>query len=134
MKSLKNVIMIIAIFAMVISFSGLTFAEMACGMHKEGKGAKFDKATCDATIKTLKDSAAALQISNPTLAKGLSDLANKKAEMMQKCMDMQTKHETKMNLLKDSAEALKQSNPALSQELQKMSEKKYMENEAMEKE
>ena len=128
MKSLRSVIMGIAIFAMVISFSEMAFAEMKCCMHKEGKYGQCDKATCDIAIKTLRDSATALQVSNPTLAKGLTDLANKKAEMMQKCIDMQTKHETKMNLLKDSAAALKTSNPALSQELQKMSEKKYMGN------
>lgn len=126
MRSLKSMIMGIAVLAMTISLSGLAFAETGYGAHKCGK---FDKETCAAQIKTLKDSAVALQTSNPTLAKGLNDLADKKAEMMQKWQDRKDKHDAKMNLLKDSSAALKTSNPALAQELQKMSEMKYMEKE-----
>ena len=126
MRSLKSMIMGIAVLAMTISLSGLAFAEMGQGPYKGGKA---DKETCAAQIKTLKDSAAVLQTSNPTLAKGLNDLADKKAEKMQKMQEWKDKHDAKMNLLKDSAAALKTSNPALAQELQKMSEKKYMEKE-----
>jgi phage shock protein A len=130
MKYLRSIIIVIAVFAMMISLSGLAFAEIGKGACK---GCKMDKDTCAVQIKTLRDSAAALQASNPTLAKGLNDLADKKAEKMQKMQEWKDKHAAKMNLLKDSATALKKSNPALAQELQKMSEKKYMEQGAAEK-
>ena len=124
MKSLKSILVGIAIFAMIISLSGLAFAEM-------GKGAcKIDKEACAAGIKTLRDSATALSASNPDLAKGLNDLADKKSEMLQKNQEWSDKHAAKMQLMKDSAAALQTSNPALAQELQKMSEKKHMEKEA----
>jgi hypothetical protein len=121
MRYLRNGIIGIGVFAMIFSFSGLAFAEMGCGMHK---GGKMDKEACAAQVKVLRDSATALQTSNPTLGKGLSDLADKKAEKMQKWQEWQDQHDAKVNLLKDSASALKTSNPALSQELQKMSEMK----------
>ena len=125
MRSLRSVIIGIAVFAMIISLSGLAFAEM-------GKGAcKVDKEACAAQIKTLRDSAAALQTSNPDLAKGLNDLADKKAEMLKKSQEWSDKHDAKIKLLKDSAAALQASNPALAQELQKISEKKHMEKEAI---
>ena len=129
MRSLKGVIMGIAVFAMVISLSGLAFAEMGHGACKGYKGGKTYKEACAAQIKTLKDSAAALKTSNPALAKGLNDLADKKAEMMQKWQERKDKYDAKINLLKDSAAALKTSNPALAQELQKMSEKKHTEKQ-----
>jgi gas vesicle protein len=129
MKYLRNGIIGIGVFAMILSFSGLVFAEMGHGMHK---GGKMNKETCTVQIKVLRDSATALQASNPTLAKGLIDLADKRAEKMQKMQEWQDQHAAKMNLLKDSASALKTSNPTLSQELKKMSERKSMEEEAEE--
>jgi hypothetical protein len=129
MRSLKGVIIGIAVFVMIISLSGLAFAEMGQGACKGCKGGKAYKETCVAQIKTLKDSATALQTSNPVLAKGLNDLADKRAEMMQKMQEWKDKHDAKIKLLKDSATALTTSNPALAQELQKMSEKKSMEKE-----
>ena len=105
---------------------------MGYGQHK---GAKVDKETCVAQIKVLRDSATALQTSNPVLAKGLNDLADKKAEKMKKWQDWKAQHEAKKNLLKDSALALKKSNPALAKKLQKMSEKKrHMEKDEVEEE
>ena len=124
MRYLRSVLIGIAVFAMIVSLSGLAFAEM-------GKGAcKVDKEACAAQIKTLRDSAAALQTSNPDLAKGLNDLADKKAEKLQKNQEWIDKHDAKVKLMKDSAAALQTSNPALAQELQKMSEKKHTEKEA----
>ena len=134
MKVLKNAVMGAAVFAMIISLSGLAFAEMGQSASKKCKCAKVDKEACAAQIKTLKDSATALQTSNPTLAKGLNDLVDKEAAKLQKRQDWQAKHDAKIKLLKDSAMALNTSNPALAQELQKMSEKKHMEKEAMGKE
>ena len=127
MRYLKGVLIGMSVFAMIISFSGLVFAEMG---HGECKGCKADKEDSGAQIIVLKDSAAALQTSNPALAKGLSDLADKKAADMQKWQDWKDQHAAKVKLLQDSASALQTSNPALAKELQKMSEKKkYMEKE-----
>ena len=134
MRSLKGVIIGIAVFAMTISLSGLAFAEMMQGGCKGCKGGKVDNETCAAQIKTLKDSATVLQTSNPTLAQGLNDLADKEAAKLQKRQDWKDKHDAKIKLLKDSATALQTSNPALAQELQTISEKKQIEKEAMRKE
>jgi hypothetical protein len=126
MRYLRSVTIGIAVFAMIISLSGLAFAEMRYGAHK---GGKVDKETCTAQIKVLRDSATALQTSNPALAKGLNDLADKRTEMMQKMQEWKDNHDAKIKLLKDSATALTASNPALAQELQKMSDNKHMEKE-----
>ena len=131
MRYLRSVTIGIAVFAIIILLSGLAFAEMGQGACK---GGKVDKEASAATIKTLKDSATALQTSNPALAKGLNDLADKKAEKMQKWQEWKDRHDANKKLLKDSVTALQTSNPALSQELQKMSEKKHMEKEGAEEE
>ena len=129
MRSLRSVIIGIAVFAMIISLSGLAYAKQECSVCKEGKGGKVGKEACAAQIKYLRDSAVALQTSNPDLAKGLNDLADKKAEKMQKMQDWKNKCDAKTKLLRDSAAVLQKSNPALAQELWKMSEKKHVEKE-----
>ncbi|MBF0494242.1 MAG: hypothetical protein HQL28_03825 [Candidatus Omnitrophica bacterium] len=126
MKYLKSAIMGMTAFAVIISFSGLALADTGCGVCKEGKGNKVDKDAWANHIKVLRDSAAALATSDPTLAKGLNDLADKKTEMIQKRQELQDKHAQKMDLLKDSAKALAVSNPVLSKELEKMCEMKHM--------
>ena len=123
MRSLRSVIIGIAVFAMIFSLSGLAFAKMGHGAYKG------DKDALAAQVKSLRDAASALQATNPDLAKGLNDLADKKEKKMQKWQESKDKHEANMKLLKDSATALQTSNPALAQELQKMSEKKSTEKE-----
>ena len=103
MRNLRNAVVGMAVLAMMVSLSGLALAETGCGIHKGDKSCKMDKESCAARIKTLKDSAAALQATNPDLAKGLSDLADKKTEMMQKWQEQKDKHDARTNLLKDSA-------------------------------
>ena len=78
MRSLKNVTIGIAVFAMIILLSGLAFAEMGQGECKGCKDGKVNKETCAAQIKTLKDSATALQTSNPALAQELQKISEKK--------------------------------------------------------
>ena len=134
MRYLRSVTIGIALFVMIVSLSGLAFAEMGQSASKKCKCAKVDKEACAAQIKTLRDSATALQTSNPTLAQGLNDLADKEAAKLQKRQDWKDKHDAKIKLLKDSATALQTSNPALAQELQTISEKKQIEKEAMRKE
>jgi len=82
---------------------------------------KVDQGAHAAKIKLLQDSAAALQNSNPDLAKGLNDIADKEAKEIQ---EWKAKHEAKVKLLKDAAAALKQSNPELAKGLEEMSEAK----------
>lgn len=112
MKILRTILVGLAVVGMVAFLSSLSFAEEGC---KQGKMMNHD-----AKVKLLQDSAAALQKSNPDLAKGLSDYADKEAKEMQ---DWKTKHETKMKLLQDAAAALEKSNPDLAKGLQGMCEK-----------
>ena len=65
MRYLRSTIIGMAVFAMVVSLSGLAFAEMGKFAHK---GGMMDKDACAAQIKTLRDSAMALQTSNPACA------------------------------------------------------------------
>jgi hypothetical protein len=78
---------------------------------------KVDKGDRIAKIKLLQDSAAALQKSNPDLAKGLSDYADKEAKKMQ---EWKAKHDAKVKLLQDASTALQKSNPDLAKGLQEM--------------
>lgn len=132
MRYLKNVPISMVLLAMVVSFAGVAFAEMGYGACK---GCMSDKEAAGAQIVVLRDSAAALQTSNPALAKGLSDLADKKAAEMQKWQDWKDQHAAKVKLLQDSSSALQTTNPALAKELQKMSAKKHhMEKDEAEEE
>ncbi len=119
MKFLRALLIGLAVFTMIAFLSGISFAEEGC---KEGS------INHEAKIKLLQDSAASLQKSNPDLAKGLSDYADKEAKEMQ---EWKAQHEAKAKLLKDAAAALQQSNPDLAKGLQEMSEGKH--NKEMQK-
>jgi len=133
MKSLRTIFIGLAVFGMIVFLSGLSFADEGCPGCKGRHEAK---------IKLLKDSAMALQQSNPDLAKGLNDLADKEAKETQ---EWQAKHEAKVKLFKDAAAALQQSHPDLAKsleemtvvknktEMQKMTEEKNEKEEAGEK-
>lgn len=116
MKSLK-IIIIIAMLG-VVAFSGLSFA------MKSGHGDWQEK--CQAELNGLKDAAAALEGSNPDLAKGLNDLISEKEKKMQEMAEMKNKYDAKKKLLRDSAAALQKTNPELAETLWDMSEKKHM--------
>lgn len=136
MKSLRSVSVVVAVIGMAALFIAVPFVTSGygmCGMCDAGKSdkdmqaaCKDMKESCEAKIKTLRDSAAALQATNPDMAKGLNDLADQKAQKMQEWADMQAKHDAKTKLLTDASAALKGANPALSKELQDMSEHKHM--------
>jgi hypothetical protein len=110
MKLLRKVFLGIAVLAMAICVSHVSFAQEKCHKGKENHEAK---------IKLLQDSAAALAKSNPELAQKISDYANEEA---QEARDWKTKHEANVKLLKDASAALAQSNPDLAKQLQEISE------------
>jgi hypothetical protein len=118
MKLARNVVIGIAVLVAVICLSGLSFAEE--GHHKWKENMENDTAK----IKLMKDSAAALQKTNPDLAKGLSDWAAGEEKEMQEWKEQKAKHEAKTKLLNDSALALEKTNPDLAKGLKEMAEKK----------
>ena len=77
MKLVRNVFVGIAALAVIICLSGISFAEEGHHAWKEGKENEAAK------VKLMKDSAAALQQSNPTLSKGLNDWAADEEKEMQ---------------------------------------------------
>jgi hypothetical protein len=101
------------VVGVAVFLSGLAFAEEGC---KQGKMMNHE-----AKVKLLQDAPAALQKSNPDLAKGLSDYADKEAKKKQ---EWKAKHDEKMKLLQDAATVLQQSNPDLAKGLQGMCEGK----------
>jgi hypothetical protein len=124
---MKKIVFSLLAFLLV---SSLCFAQQASApaskptpvpVETKTLAGKVDKGACIAKIKLLQDSAAALQKSNPDLAKGLSDYADKEAKKMQ---EWKAKHDEKMKLLQDAATALQQSNPDLAKGLQGMCEGK----------
>ena len=120
MKLLRNVFIGVAALAIGICLSSISFAEEGRHAWKEGKENEVAK------IKLMKDSAVALQQSNPALAKGLSDWAADEEKEMQEWKEQKAKHEAKAKLLTDSAVALEKTNPDLAKGLQEMAEKKHM--------
>ena len=108
MRLLRTIGIGLVLSGVFVFVSGAAFAQDAAATRIQRHEAK---------VKLLQDSAAALQQSNPELAKGLSDMAGKESKEMQ---DMQAKHEVKAKLLKDAAAALAQSNPTLANGLLEM--------------
>ena len=108
----RKVLLGAAVLGMAVFLSGVSFADEGCHKGKMGMGH-------EAKIKLLQDSAAALQKSNPDLAKGLEDYAAKEAKESQ---DWKAQHDAKTKLLKDSAAALQKSNPDLAKGLDEMTE------------
>lgn len=119
MKMLRSAVVVITAATIIACMSGVSFA------FEKGQ-CKDCQEKCQAAIKDLKDSAAALQQTNPDLAKGLNDLAAQKEKKIQEMTDMKAKHETKTKMLRDSAAALQKTNPDLAKKLWDMSEYKSM--------
>jgi len=119
---------------MVVFLSSLSFAQEA---QAKGKDSPEWKAKHEAKIKLLQDSAAALQQTNPDLAKQLSDLVNKetnepkekaegsKEKVAKDSPEWKAKHEARVKLFKDAATALQQSHPDLAKGLEEMTVTKH---------
>ena len=114
MKLLRGAVIVLGVVVMIFSLSAASFAaeKMLCKNWKQ---------VCEDKIKTLKDSAAILQKTNPNLAKSLTDLASQKEKKLQEMTDKKAKEEANEKLLRDSAAALQKSNPDLAKELWDMS-------------
>ena len=111
MKAVRSLLVAVAVSGLVVFLSGVSFAQ--------GEEAK---------VKALRDSAAALQQSNPDLAKGLTEFANEEAketkEKSEKSEVKKEAHESHSKLLKDAAVALDATRPDLAKELRMMSKGK----------
>ncbi len=119
MKAARFVLIVIFALGVIASVCGMSFAENGkyeCKVCKEND---------ESAIKVLQDSAAALEKSNPDLAKGLNDYANEKAKIAREWKKRKERHEARMKLLTDSAAALEKTNPDLAKPLKEMSERKH---------
>ena len=115
MKSLRSAVVVLAVMAVVACVAGSSSAFMKGSHHKDWEE------KCQSKIKALQDSAAALQKTDPELAKGLNELAAEKETKLKEMTEMKAKKDAKVKLLKDSAAALRKTNPELSDELLDMS-------------
>jgi hypothetical protein len=143
MKLLKGALVVAFVFAVTCFVSGSSFAEKKCGEKgKDGKECcgkgkdcckkgKEGKGSPEAKIKALNDSAAALEKTNPELAKELKAFADEKTKEAQEWKARKERYEARTKLLKDSAAALEKSNPKLAKELKGMCNSKHK-KEAME--
>lgn len=122
MKMLRNVVMGIAVFGVLMFLSGVSFADEGAKTAPEHHAAK---------VKLLQDSAAALAQSNPALSKGLTDYANAELKEKQEKKEGEGKAEEQMEatraahikLLRDAAAALQATHPDLAADLTKMADK-----------
>ena len=81
------------------------------------------------TVKTLKDSAAALQTTHPDLSKALTALADQHEKAM---MQQKTWHENQIKMVKDSAMALQATHPDLTKGLNEYADREMKETEGTE--
>lgn len=126
MRLVRSMLIGAALVGMVVVLSGVSFAQEA---QSAGKDSSAWQAKREARIKLLQDSAAALQQSNPDLAKGLLEMAEghkggKETKEAKDSAEWKAKREARVKVLKDSAAALQQSNPDLAKSLLEMSERK----------
>jgi len=114
MKYLRSVLIGLAALGMIVFLSSLSFA-------KEGHAA--GKKHHEYSMKLLQDSAAALQQSNPALAKELNNWVDEEAKEAKEWKEKKGRHEARVKLLQDSAAALQKSNPDLAKRLKEMESK-----------
>lgn len=134
MKLARNVFFGLVIAGTIVFLSSASFAQMA---PATGKDSSARKARHEARIKLLQDSAAALQQTNPDLAKKLSDLVNEdanrsnerlegsKEKVAKDSPEWKAKHEARIQLFKDAAAALQQTHPDLAKGLEEMTVAKH---------
>jgi hypothetical protein len=118
MKSLRIMIMWMLVLGIALFVATSAFA--ADKEHNKGDH--------EALIKTLRSSAAVLQLSNPDLAQGLTKYANDEASEIEgkeeKGMKEDLGEGSLVKLLQDSATALQQSHPDLAAKLIESADRK----------
>lgn len=129
MKLAGNVFFGLVMVGTIVFLSSVSFAQTA---PAAGKDASERGAKREAIIKALQDSAAALQQTNPDLAKKLSDVANERIKKMKVKLDgnketvtidsaeKRARPEGRVALFKEAAAALQQSHPDLAKSLKKL--------------
>ena len=118
MKLFRNLVIGFSVAAFFVSFAVLSSADW--GQNK----------MCNAgTVKTLRDSAAALQTTNPDLSKALTALADQHEAMM---MKKKAWHADKIKMVRDSAVALQTSNAVLAKGLNEYADREMKETEGTE--
>jgi len=134
MKLARNVFFGLVMAGTIVFLSSVSFAKMA---PAAGKDSSVWKAKHEAKIKLLQDSAAALQQTNPDLAKKLNDLVNEEANKSKEKLEgskekvakdsaeWKAKHEARVKLFKDAAAALQQTYPDLAKSLEEMTVAKH---------
>jgi hypothetical protein len=134
MKSARNVLFGLAMIGAVVFLSNVSFAQVTPAAVKDASACK---AKHEAKIKVLQDSAAALQQTNPDLAKKLSEFVSEEANESKEKLGggkekvakdlpkWKAKHEARAQLFKDAAAALKQSHPDLAKSLEEMTVAKH---------
>jgi hypothetical protein len=103
MKMYRNLIIALSFVVFFVSFSVISFA-----------GSGHQKMMSASTVKTLKDSAAALQKTNPELSKELTALADQHEKGM---MKQKAWRDEQIKMVKDSAAALQTSSVDLAKGL-----------------
>jgi len=129
MKSVRKVAIGLVVLGVTVFISGISFAQIA---PTAGQDSSAKKARHEARMKLLQDSAAALQQTNPDLAKKLNDLVNEeatelkerleggKAKIAKDSAEWKARHEARMQLFKDAADALQLTHPDLANSLTEM--------------
>ena len=126
MKAARNVFFGLAVIGAIVFVSGVSFAETATSAPAADNVSAAMKAKDEVKIKLLNDSAAALQATNPDLAKKLSDFANEEAneklegskeQAAKDSPEWKVKHDARVQLCKDAAAALQTTKPDLAKGL-----------------
>ena len=116
MKLARTVFISLVVVGMAALLASVSFAQETKALDKDSAAWK---AKHEANMKILQDSAAALQQTNPDLAKQLSDLVNAEGskEKLTK-EERQAKREARVKLYKDAAAALQSTHPDLAKSLE----------------
>jgi len=134
MKVARKVFFGLIVLGIVVFLSGVSFAEMA---PAAGNDLSARKARHEARMKLLQNSAAALEQTNPDLAKKLRNIVNEEAnktkgsleggkeKVAKNSAEWKARHEARMQLFKDAAAALAQTYPDLAKSLEEMTVAKH---------
>jgi len=123
MKLARTVLIGVAVVAMAALLSSVSFAQETKVPDKDSAAWK---AKHEATMKVLQDSAAALQQTNPDLAKQLSDIVNNVPGKEKPTKEeRQARREARVKIYKAAAAALQSTRPDLAKSLEDLTVSKH---------